>query len=38
MISVCCRRDDEPHSSIVPDAYVDNLLHAVEEFLASSEK
>jgi len=30
-----CRREDEPHSSIKPDAYVDNLLQAVEDFLAS---
>jgi len=29
-----CRPEDEPHPSIKPDAYVDNLLQVVEDFLA----
>ena len=36
--NVCCRPEDEPHESIKPDAYVDNLLQAVEDFLAHSGK
>jgi len=32
------RPEDEPHPSIKPDAYVDNLLHAVDDFLTYSAK
>jgi len=33
-----CRPEDEPHPSIKPDAYVDNLLQVVEDVLAYSGK